>query len=152
MGCDIFNGFKLKLIDLSDNTTVTAAGTNTQQLQAPAGKVYQVVNIYYNAAAPIGAAAGTHKIEAGHNGITRAQNLLICEGAFNTVIRISEAGFAGSTQEVPSAAADQYALSVRGNIYASYSIPVDFVYTNSSDVSQTGTRTLEIVVKEFNEG
>ena len=39
----------------------------------------------------------------------------------------------------------------KGGLIASYDCPIDFKYFNDTDVSQTGTRTIELIVKVYKE-
>jgi len=152
LGYNINTGFKIKLIDLSDNTVVTSGGgTNTQTLQPPAGKIYQVIQIEYSVATPPGSSANTHDLVIQYQSSTVA--IATLSTAFSKSIYISGATtpyefFADS--EDPSAASQQFKICSEA-IWCSNSLPVDFIYTNDTDANQTGTRTLIIYVKEYNE-
>lgn len=145
------NSYKLKFIDLSDNTQVNSGGgTDSQDLTPKAGKIYQIYNIRYNADAPIGDTSGTHKLEIKYFDGTSYHVIAYLIGNHSTSISISSAGYTGDSVERPSAAADQY-KTIWEVLHASNSYPIRFTYTNSTDAHQTGTRDLLIWVKEFNE-
>ena len=59
MGYELPNTFKLKTVDLSDDTTIAPAGQNTQTLQPADGKIYEVIGIYVSIPDPAGSGAGT---------------------------------------------------------------------------------------------
>jgi len=58
----------------------------------------------------------------------------------------------GGAKETPSDTDSQYDILTNGRLVASHSVPLNFVYNNATDVAQTGTRTLEIIVKRLPEG
>lgn len=144
--------FKLDMIDLSDGTQVNSGGSdNTQTLQPPDGKIYQVIGIIYNAPDPTGSAANDHRLYVRNKYIGHAYNLIYIASNTGTAIQIRHEGFSGSTK-VPTGVDNQYRLIRGGDIISSYSQPVEFYYINNTDVNQTGTRICKILVKEFDEG
>lgn len=149
-----FNGaaFKLKLIDLSDDTSVTSAGgTNTQTLQPPQGKIYHVIYWIYLANSPGGTANGTHQFAAYPQNIDDTINNIYIKSEHDSYLRINNNGFnmTGNTVAYPTSV--NGGLTLQNNIWASYDQPWDFLYQNDTDVNQTGTRTLKFLVQEFNE-
>lgn len=147
MPYDREGNYTLELIDLSDDTTVAHAPTAiTNTLQPPVGFVYEVVNIDYNAPAPVGDSAGTHKVTVEYDGTS----LALINGNHSTTIKIYQAGFSGDVGEIPGIVDDQLRI-MREWLVASYDNPIDFVYTNSTDADQTGTRVLRVWVKKYRE-
>jgi hypothetical protein len=143
------NTFKLKVIDLTNDTTVVATtGTNSQTLQPSANRIYEIVNLYYWVDAPIGDTSGTHELEALWNTTRRIWRIV---GNHSTTLSINEWAFGGDNSEAPSGIDNQYEMQHRGRVWASNSEPVIFKYSNKTDANQTGTRTLEILVKEYME-
>lgn len=59
-------------------------------------------------------------------------------------------GFMGTTK-IPANVTNQYDL-IRHFLYATHDEPVQFDYHNDTDVAQTGTRFLSIMVKKMSEG
>jgi len=141
--------FKIKKIDLSSSATVGHPASETQTLQPAAGKIYQVIEIYANLPDPAGSSAGTHYIHGKYQNITGS--MIYISSGFGNDITIDQNGFTGSGTERPSGNSEQFLVPRGGMIICSNSQPFDFVYTNSTDVDQTGTRTLEILVKEYPE-
>lgn len=150
MGYKINNGFKLKTIDLTDDTQVNSGGsTNTQTLKPSAGKIYQVIHIRLNTPA-IGGASGDHKTAFQYTDGTTYMDLAYLKGTDGATYEIDgRNGFIAST-ELPSNAQQQYEF-MHNSIIVSNSHYVEIKYTNDSDTNQTGTRTLVFWVKESNE-
>lgn len=150
MGYFVDNNFKLKLVDLTnDDSVASGGGTNTQTLQAEAGYVYEV--IFINVYIPKVGTANTHNLRIYYQNITN-DSLLYCSSTFNADISIGRNGiqFAGDDSELPANAREQFNIHNK-MLYASNTQPIDFLYTNSTDVNQTGTRTIEVMVKEYKE-
>jgi len=150
---NINNGFKLKLIDLSDNTSVASSGgTNKQTLQPDPGKIYEVCKIWYVASDPAGSSAGSHKIECHYETTGDTYNgVFRIAGNTGSGIYTRFGGFVGDSEEAPSTEATQQLYIGSCNLVCSNTYPLNFTYTNSTDVNQTATRTLKILVKEYNE-
>jgi hypothetical protein len=145
--------FKLKQIDLSDDTTVAASGTNTQSLTPPAGKIYRIISILYVAPDPSGSSSGTHELEWRYNGFTQGSSgrLGFVQGNTGSGISVSSNRYVGNASEVLSSETLQHQLITLGCMYCSSTYTIDFKYDNDTDVSQTGTRTLLIMVLEYDE-
>lgn len=143
------NNYKIEVVDLSDDTTVTPAGTDVQTLQPPVGFTYEVIDIGYQCAAPAGAGSGTHQLYGEYTGAY--VEMMRVKSVFGSAVQIIAAGFNGDSQEVPSAAADQFRLMHLEMIKCSRSVPFVFTYTNGTDVNKTGTRTLIVIVKKRRE-
>lgn len=142
--------FKLKLIDLSDATQVNSGGANNEQnLQPDSGKVYQIVGMEYTAANPVGSTAGTHQLTIRRNNGSATYDLGVIISNTGSDIKINRNGFDG-TSESPTAIAQQYDIMNRF-IYCDNTDYITFRYINSTDANQTGTRTLKLWVKEYNE-
>lgn len=153
MGVTKNNAFKIALIDLSDDTSVAAAGNNTQTLQAPAGKIYQVIGIEYLAPAPIGAGAGEHTLTIYSAIGTDSQQtkMAVLNTVFGSTLAIGFTNnFVAATVESPSVALEQRAVCT-DILWCSHTYTIHFKYDNDTDVAQTGTRTLNILVKVFDE-
>jgi len=148
MGYVVNPRFTLTLIDLDDATVVASGGgTNTKSLTPDDGIVYEVINIGYSAAPPIGATANSHDIEATYQG--DLYRILKITSNFNAGIYINQLGFGGTTDE-PSGIDEQYKI-MRERIFVTNAIHLDIVYTNDTDANQTGTRNCKILVKKYAE-
>lgn len=147
--------FKLKLIDLSDNTTVAHAPTsNTQTLQPASGKIYEIIKIFIYIPDPAGSAAGTHELIMHHttDGSSVYGTFLLRATTGNSLGTYYSA-FTADSAEAPGEAITQgQILNGFGDILCSYTYPIYFKYTNSTDVDQSGTRVIKVLVKEYNEG
>jgi len=146
-------GFKLKIIDLSDNTTVTASGgTNTQTLTPPDSKIYEIIGIDYSAADPAGSSSGTHALSIRVTNLFVTAEHLYVRGTTGTGIYIQpNNGLVGDSSEVPSATSDQLFYITRGALKCSATNTIAFIYTNNTDVNQTGNRQCKVMVLEYNE-
>ncbi len=150
MPYDREGNYELKLITLTDDTTVAHAPTSiTNTLQPDVGFIYQIIEIGYTAPDPIGSGAGTHKIVGEYNGAYKP--IFSITGTTGTAISINLSGFTGDSDETPTNIREQQILKNGGLIFASNSVPFNFTYTNSTDVDQTGTRTCIVFVKKYRE-
>jgi hypothetical protein len=151
MGIFSHQHFKIKLVDLSDATSVASGGgTNTQTLQPDAGFIYQVINIELIVPA-IAAATGNHyTICRKSNGTTDDDYFRLLGTDGSTYYIDGYGGFTASTEN-PSAITQQWAI-MHEAMWCNNDEYFTFRYTNSSDTNQTGTRTLRIRVKEYPEG
>ena len=140
---------KLVALDLSDNTTVAAAGNNTQTLQPRKGYIYKVYNISYHVADPSGSTSGAHTL------VVQGKAGTFASGAAYIVYISSNTGSGISvgynvpmsfTTQNPSTNTE-FRVQVQ-SMRASYDHPLNFKYTNGTDVSQTGNRELHIWVEE----
>jgi hypothetical protein len=147
-----YNGkpFKLKFIDLSNDTQVNSGGgTNTQTLQPPTGKIYQIAHIDGSWPA-IGGATGNHQLIGNLTDGTINTKIMQLIGTDGALFSITESyGFAANT-ELPGNITEQYKL-MHESIFLSNTYYLDLIYTNSSDTNQTGTRAIYIYYKEFDE-
>jgi hypothetical protein len=151
MGYTVDNNFKLKLIDLTnDDSVASGGGINTQNLRPNQGYIYQIIGIEGNHPDPVGSTAGTHSLAIRRDDGTNFFNIAFISANTGTDIEIQRNGFIG-TAETPSNITEQYDLIYK-TLFCNYTNYISFRYTNSTDVNQTGTRTLKIWVKEFKEG
>lgn len=149
MPYDREGNYTIEVITLTDDTTIThAPTTQTLQLKPDVGFVYEVLDIGYQAPDPVGSGAGTHQLYISYNGAFN--DMARIKATTGNAVWIAITGFDGDSSEVPSAIGDQYDI-MHNRLHASNSVPIDFAYTNSTDVDQSGTRTLIIVVKKYRE-
>jgi hypothetical protein len=139
----------IKLIDLSTDDTVASAGSDTVQLQPPSGKIYKIIGMYVDILDPSGSSSGSHKFRCASNGMSDSRVYFETNSDSGAGITFSNAGFVATTEQ-PSSSSDQYRI-MHEWLYASNSIPLDFEYANSTDVAQSQTRTLEILVAVYKE-
>jgi hypothetical protein len=137
---------KLTVVDLSDNTSVAAAASNTQTLTPPAGYIYIIRAIFYNAPDPAGSAAGTHYLQIRRVLVTADRTFAAITATTGNAVDINSSIFIGDSAELPTHEISQNLLMYQ-NLIASNSYPIKFFYHNATDVAQAGTRTLEILVE-----
>jgi len=142
---------KLDVVDLTDNTQVNAAASNTQTLTPPAGKLYRVRMIHYQIATPAGSTAGTHELIGERILVTSERPVFTVKADFNATIFIKDLRFTGNSSELPSNEREQFLLLTNGDLIATNSFPLKFTYNNDTDANQTGNRILEILVEVLNE-
>lgn len=142
------SNYKVTLVDLSDDTTVTASGgINTQTLQPPAGKIYEIMQVHYSA--PGTSTSGDHNLEITFNDGAADRRIGFLETAYGNNLKIEYSTFiAGGTKE-PANAREQVHLFTGGMLIASNDHPLKFIYTNDTGVNQTGTRVLALIVREI---
>lgn len=143
--------YKLELIDLSDDTQVNSGGgTDTEPLQPPVGKIYEVCGLMIDIPDPVGSSANAHTLYVAFGNETDTKAYVVSASS-NTGSAITHAGRYGfiATTVAPSAIANQFA-EIHGLI-ATNALPVLFKYTNSTDANQTGTRMIKVLVRVYNE-
>lgn len=151
MGYSVYPNPKIKIVDLSDDTQVNAGGSNnSQSLQPNSGKIYEIIEIYYDAADPSGSTSGTHQLEIQYYDGTNSMTVARIRGNTGSGIGIYTSDFSGDSQELPADAREQALLRRGRQLLASNSAYLIFKYTNNTDANQTGTRTCYVVVKETN--
>jgi hypothetical protein len=143
MGVTKIGTYRTLVIDLSDNTQVNAGNSNVQTLQPPVNKVYEVLHIFYNIATPGGTAAGTHDITITTTNFAEA--IIISKAAHGSTVQIKSLELVGDSLELPTTTPTQ-AMAIQ-SLVATYDEPVVFTYNNDTDVNQTKTRTLKILVR-----
>ena len=144
--------FKLKTVDISDDTQVNAGANRTDNLTPPAGEIYQVVDMMIQAAAPAGDTAGTHQFEIRTMETNNAiYTKLFCRGNHSTTIRLGTYFvMVGDSSEIPSADREQLQV-MQGMLWANNDNPIKVYYQNDTDANQTGTRTMKFLVKAYKE-
>lgn len=134
----------VKVVDLSQTTTVAAGSTENLETFAPSESLYRIVGAKIIAPPPTGAASGFHifKILTG-GGIA----LLAGRSGYQTDIRFHRSYWrtANEVSEPPNEAAQQEAIS---SLKATESQPVEIEYQNQTDVDQTDNRTIKLLVEE----
>jgi len=151
MGFALTNNTRLKLVDLSDDTTVADGATNTQTLQPNNGEMYKVKNIWYQA--PANANAGNHELyikQQNAPNLNGVEYYALVRSDDASTVAIGRGGFYGDVAEDPADAIDQYAV-MHDVIIATYDQPVDFIYENNTGINQTGTRKLYLLVEVYSE-
>lgn len=144
------HSFKLKLIDLTDDTTVTSAGgTNTQTLQPPVGKIYEIVKIWFDMPV-VGGTINTHTLKGSYvNSGATLFAFFSATSDHDQNIDTYYGEFSANGTELPSGASNQYQVShAQFNLFCNYDNPIYFYYVNDTDANQTGTRVIKVLVKE----
>jgi len=151
MGYFVINNFKLKLIDLSDDTNIAGGGgTNTQTLKPDPGFVYEIIHIDCNIPA-IAAATGNHTLRLYYQNGTYEANMIYMSGTDGSLMSIGGYYGLAASSELPNSHSTQQPLISGKNMYVSNTNYMEILYTNSSDTAQAGTRRLLFYVKEYKE-
>ena len=143
------NNYTLEILDIDDDTTVTHAPTSiTNALTPPPGFVYEILSLSVSIPDPAGSAAGTHSLLIQPAGAASNQRIFKIDANTGSTIVCKYNQWTATTVN-PGAAAQQFTqLSA---CIASFDVPLNFVYTNSTDVDQAGTRAIQMLVKKYRE-
>lgn len=143
--------YKIEMIDLTTSTSVASSGgVEYLDLQPDIGYVYEVVFLKISIPDPVGSGSGTHRLTGGYWDGSAHWGMFYVQSNTGTAITSAESGFVG-TSEQPATAADQFNIISGQIIVASNSEPFRFRYLNSTDVNQTGSKTIKVWVKIFRE-
>lgn len=144
---------KLLRIDATDDTTVAHAPTliTMLELKPDIGFLYEVISIFALIPDPVGSAAGTHTLEFSATGRTSNDDqFLKVTSNTGTAILIRDSNGLVGTSEVPSGQSSQDDI-IHHTMWASNDWPILIEYKNSTDVDQSGTRQLFVLVKIWRE-
>jgi len=142
--------FTVIQVDLSDDTTVAHAPTTVETLlQPPEGYAYQLIMWNIRMPDPAGSAAGTHTLRCHQQGLSYIDNRL-WQAVSNTGTDIVVGRYFQiiATTDSPSQSSDQSDM-MRGGCWATHAMPIIFEYTNGTDVDQSGTRKIQLLVKKY---
>jgi len=145
MAYQVGAGSEIIYLDEDNDDTVIATGQHIQISTPPAGYIYQLIAIYYNAPDPAGSTAGTHQVEL-KSASGYISYVLVVATTGNPVL-IQRLELFGNSSEAPSAAANQ--ALVLQSIRWSNAEPLHIVYDNDTDVSQAGTRRCRLLVEKI---
>lgn len=137
----------IKLIDLSDDTTVASGGgTNTQTLQPPDGQIYKIKGLKIFIPDPSGSTSNDHSLEIQNINL----NEIYISATSNTGSAIQIRPYAGitSTSKRPSEIEQQYPM-IFEYMLCNNTNYIEFVYVNNTDVNQTGTREIYVIVEVY---
>lgn len=137
-------------IDLSDTTQVNAAANNTQTLQPPKGFLYEIRGMAAKFPDPVGSGAGSHTIFMNIAGSASIYGRLFSATSdFGSDISYAARYGWLATATYPSSGDSQrqlYQTTIVSNEY-----PLDFLYSNNTDVNQTGNREIYLLVLKTQE-
>jgi len=142
----------IKLLDHSTSATVAAAATEDTTIQAPKGQCYRINRISFEIPDPAGSSSGSHTLYLLYNLTDRPQEGLIgAAGNFGTSITTSY-GIMSASDESPSGNAEQNRVIMGlSRNWITSTIPLYWRYVNGTDVSQTGSRLLKLLVEVYKE-
>lgn len=127
-------------------TNVTAGSKYLLTIRPPEGKIWRIIHVFFYAPAPASATTGIH-----YFGIDGDWD--VTHGAYTA----SQYNVALSVRTVPIEYSSIYPSDISAyativtNTYGTNLHPLHITYANNTDVEQTGTCTLEIVVEEEDE-
>jgi len=140
----------------SDSSVASGGGTETMQLKPDVGFIYTVKRIALYIPDPAGSSANSHKLLC-RTGASSTAGV----GSVNAVFYLSsntgssmktQYGAFDATSEYPSGATQQHEIIAgETGLMASNDQPIDFVYTNDTDVNQTATKHIYVWVEKVPE-
>jgi hypothetical protein len=137
---------KIILLNLDSTTTILAGQSEVVSVTPATGKIYSINALASDCPAPPAATTGEHRLIVGQYGLGYVPTI---KSAYNISIQI-----AGNAPNLYSSigpnSIEAIANFIKGAL-ASNSIPFVLQYVNATDVDQTNTRRIRLVVEEFDE-
>jgi len=149
MGLKTSNKSTFELLDLTETDTVNAGATKTVTVTADEGEIWIVRDIRMSIPDPAGSSSGNHLFYLRRSDTDVEMGYLYA--AFGNNININDGALAGAGGEEPTGSENQREL-IRNNIYITSTLPFQFHYYNNTDVNQTGTRLLKVLIEKVKEG
>jgi len=139
----------IKAIDLTTNATVNTSDSDEIDLKPNKGFIYQVIGVYVDIPDPIGSGANDHELYFYSDAFgTRYSSYLEVRVNSGADIDIqTDSGLVGNTESPTNIDEQLWAICER--MWASYDVPLHILYRNDTDVNQTGTRTIKLLVKVY---
>lgn len=135
---------EVKVIREEQTTSLAAGSVETVEIYAPAGSVYNVLQLAIRAPVPGTAGAGDHtfRMKSGIQG--RSQ--MVGTSDFSTDLNYNYSHFVTVTTATPSNEVIQAGIQER--LRATENTPLRFDYANNLDVANANTREYYLVVEE----
>jgi len=137
---------KFTVVDIETTTTILPGATETITITPPAGKVYKILSMRYEAPPPTGATSGDHYVIL-YNMI-KYTGIRFASTYTTKILYWHNDPSAITDYKPPSAEAIILALN---NTYGTNTKPITFFYVNATDVSQTNARIVQLVLEIFDE-
>jgi hypothetical protein len=129
---------------LSQTVNITAGSNKQFTIAPPAGEIWHIKLIGLDAPAPSGASSGSHVAEFYYTDISTSVNqVLSIANVFGSKITIRANVPFSKSSALPASDGD-FSSAIR-NISCSASNPLIILYTNLTNVAQTGTIGLKVV-------
>lgn len=133
----------IKTIEVNNSETLTSGSSENTRVYAPENAVYRVIAMGYKAPAPPNASSGSHYMY-----LVSGETALITRGVQNSTDTLQytrnywkQSSTADPTTEIAQSNAVQASVADANN-------GLRFTYSNQSDVDQTETRTIKLVIEE----
>jgi len=145
---NVANRKKIVYVDASSSTTVTAGSLETITIQPPQGKIWKVIQFYFKVSAPAGATSGNQ-----YAGITNNQFSLFeqpyASTTYSGTIEIRHYPHEYNLLK-PSISVEEFGHFIE-RLKGSYDYPLAVKYQNATDVNQTNTRIIKLILEEEDE-
>ena len=135
--------YKHIIEEITESGTILSIGTDNTVLTPPAGKLWEILNMYLMASDPIGATSGTHSFTLLVGNI----NVLRGKSIFSSDLKWDYSVWAlADSEQIPSSdAAAQNALT---SVKLTQETPLTVRYFNGTDVSQILGRYIRFSILE----
>ena len=141
----------LKYIDISTDDTVAAAATDDIEITPPKGLIYVIAGVEVSIPDPAGSASGNHSLYVYNKFFSVDSTYFDLKSNAGGAIYIqNDTGLIADTEN-PGAGSDQFKAILGERSIVNNDYPLVVRYSNQTDVSQTGTRTVKIMFKVYKE-
>lgn len=132
-----------KPADHTQSDSVAAGNTETVEIYAPSGSIYEVNNLKTQAPAPGSATTGDHQISMKSQGVPR----LFGKANYNSALKFEyyQWELADQRGEPPSGTPSVTAVT---DAWADENNPITFIYQNNTDASNSNDRMYALAIKE----
>jgi len=135
---------ELDQVEVRQTSTLGSDSTATTEIYAPEGSVYRILAMRILAPAPSGAGSGDHYIKLNTLGEV---GVLFGSIGYDTDLWFTNSQWQNTMDEdYPNGAGET--LEALQSLTATDDSPVSIVYRNRTDVDQTQTREVDLVVEE----
>ena len=138
---------KLIKVDITSDTELAPGAYEYFVITPPAGKVYRLVHLYFEAQAPSNATTGTHYVKIQNLGEPDWCSPTVSSN-FDKVLQII--GSPTEYDAIKPLTVEAFAEFL-SNVHGTHSYPIKFKYVNATDVTQTGDRILRAIFEELDE-
>jgi len=139
---------KIVFVDASSDTTVPAGSSETITIQPPQGKIWRIVGGRIYSSLPAGATAGNHSFSINHGLISTKYDNLVITGNYDVSIDLRLYPQSYTSIEPNDT---KLFFEVLTLFKWSSAHPLIILYENSTDVDQTHTRLIKLIVEEEDE-
>lgn len=134
----------IKTIEIDNTDTLPSGANENTYIYAPEGAVYRVVAMSYDVDEPANSSSGTHFMY-----LTSGESVLVTRGeaSYNLRLRFSRHFWKNADNQVDPTNEAAQASAVQSCV-ADSEAGLRFSYYNQTDVDQTNSRSIRLVVEE----